>query len=64
MLNFPSPTNFFDKLWDVKKVVHRKAFIYTSRKEEAFSKVREKMKMKFIASGSAPRWNYSLQMSD
>lgn len=29
-------------------MVHRKAFMYTSRKEGAFSEVREKMKRKFM----------------
>jgi hypothetical protein len=56
MRNFPSPTNFFEKLWVVKKEVH-KADMYRqpyflSRKEKAFSKVREKMKRKFME-----RWN-------
>ncbi|OEL26383.1 hypothetical protein BAE44_0012598 [Dichanthelium oligosanthes] len=53
MHNFPSPPNFFDKLWAVKKEVHLKADMYMqpyilSRKEEAFSKVREKMQRKFM----------------
>ncbi|CAN6166832.1 unnamed protein product [Urochloa humidicola] len=52
MHNFPSPTNFFDKLWAVLKV-HLKADKYRqpyflSREEEAFSEVREKMQRKFM----------------
>lgn len=48
MRNFPSPTNFFDKLWVVKKEVHEADRYRHSREEEAFSKVREKMKRKFM----------------
>ncbi|KAF8688306.1 hypothetical protein HU200_042264 [Digitaria exilis] len=49
---FSNPTNVFDKLWVVKKEVH-KADVYRGpyflfREGEAISKVREKMKRKFM----------------